>query len=207
MSPVFTKAGFKYLRLAWALLVIAVAAAVAMGLGSQWNLAREKRLDLDTRRQLAEARAKVAAARRESDDLRASAQVFEDLTRRGMMRDERRLEFLERIDRLKAKYNLAALEYEILPQRPLALAGNRTFAAVDVLGSRITLKMRALHEGELIGFIDELSRPEYGFHFVENCTMRRPANAGDPRTSKGGAEAECTLEWVSLKDKRGARAS
>lgn len=207
MSAVLSKAGFRSLRLAWLTLVVALAVALALGFGSLWNVEREKRDEANTRRLLAEARAKVDLAKRESEDLRASAQIFEDLTRRGMMQEERRLEFLERVDQLKAEYRLTGLEYEILPQRPLPLAGNRAFNAVEVLASPMTIKVQALHEGELIGFIDALSRPDRGFHFVESCTMRRPASSGDPLRAQGGIQAECALEWISLKDKRGKRAS
>jgi hypothetical protein len=207
MSAVFSKPGFRSLRVAWVTLVLALAVALALGLGSLWNLEREKRDGANSQRLLAEVRAKVALAKRESDDLRASARIFEDLTRRGMMQEERRLEFLERIDQLKGEYRLSALDYEILPQRPLPLTGNRAFTAVEVLGSRMTMKMRALHEGELIGFIDALSRPDRGFHFVENCTLRRPTISADPLRAEGGVEAECTLESISLKDKRVQRAS
>jgi hypothetical protein len=207
VSTVLSKAGFRSLRLAWLTLVVALAVALALGFGSLWNVEREKRADANSQRLLAEARAKVGVAKRESEDLRASARIFEDLTRRGMMQEERRLEFLERLDQLKAEYRLTGLEYEILPQRPLPLAGNRAFNAVEVLASRMTMKVRALHEGELIGFIDALSRPDRGFHFVESCAMRRPTAAADPLRGEGGIQAECTLEWISLKDKRGKRAS
>jgi hypothetical protein len=77
------------------------------------------------------------------------------------------------------------------------------FASVDVLASRVKLKARALHEGDLIGFVDGLARTAQGFYPVDRCLVRRmeaPAETLQPRV-----EAECTLEWITLKEKRAGR--
>jgi len=85
---------------------------------------------------------------------------------------------------------------------PLQFAGGRYFASIDVLASRVKLRARALHEGDLLGFIDDLTRTPQGFYPVDKCIIRRveaPADTIQPRV-----EAECTLEWITLREKRGA---
>ena len=64
------------------------------------------------------------------------------------------------------------------------------------------LRARALHEGDLLAFIDDLTQTPQGFYPVDKCIIRRveaPADTIQPRV-----EAECTLEWVTLREKRGA---
>lgn len=206
MSAAFSSEGFRSLRLSWALLAVAIAAGAAIAWGSYTFLQNEKRDDIASQRALGEARAKLEVARREREDLRNSSAVFSDLVSRGMLKEESRLDLIERLDRLKTRHRLLELEYEILPQRPLALAGGRVYNAVDVLGSRVRIKARGLHEGDVLAFLDDLVKPQRGFNPANRCTLARLPGS-DTDTLAPRIEADCTLEWISLKDKRGARAS
>lgn len=205
MNFAFSKDGFKRLRFAWLILVVAIVAAVASAWGSHLYLEKEKRDGLQSKRQLAEAQARVDTAKRERDDLKASAELFQDLVRRGILHEETRLDFFERLERLRARHRIQGMEFEVAAQRPLPLPGGRVFSAVDVLGSRMKIKVLALHEGDALDFLEDLAKPAKGFNPVASCALRKiestVAETG-PRI-----EAECALEWISLKDKRGARAN
>jgi hypothetical protein len=206
MNIVFSKEGAKWLRWAWVTLALAVLTAAGLAYGSFWYVQQGGKDDVVAKRQLKEAQARLEIARRESNDLRASADVFRDLVNRGILRDENRLELVERLDTLKARHHLLALDYEIAPQRPLPLAGGRSFNAVDVLGSRVKVTLKSLHEGDALAFLDDLANPAKGFNPVSRCHIQRSAvTAVDSVTPR--IEAQCTLEWISLKDKRGGRAS
>ena len=84
--------------------------------------------------------------------------------------------------------------------RPLPLAGGRVFSSIDVLASRVKLKARALHEGDLLGFIAELSDSRQGFYPVDQCDLKRIE--GPVLDVRAHVEADCTLEWITLKDTR-----
>jgi hypothetical protein len=206
MNVVFSKEGSRSLRVAWAILGLAILAAAGLAWGSHWYLQKEKRDGLVTKRELVEAQSRVDAARREHDDLKDSASTFQDLVKRGILRDESRLDLIERLERLKVRYGLFGLDYDIAAQRALPLPGGRVFNAVDVLGTRVKVRALALHEGDALAFFEDLARPSDGFNPLSRCGLRRI------ETDTGGAvsariEAECTLEWISLKDKRGNRAN
>jgi hypothetical protein len=201
MSQVFTRAGLRILRVPIAVLVISVAAGAAIVVASRWYAEVEKRESADSGRRLQEARTRLEASRRERDNLVQSAEVFRTLVDRGLLQGERRLELVELVNVLRARHQLAALDYDIAPQRTLQLAGGRSFASVDVLASRVKLRARALHEGDLLGFIEDLQQTPQGFYPVDRCTIRRieaPADSIQPRI-----ESECTLEWITLREKRG----
>ncbi len=204
MNVVFSKEGLKRLRFSWLILGVAIVAAVASVWGSHLYLWKEKRDGLSSKRQLAEALARVEAAKRERDDLKSSAEIFQDLVKRGILGEESRLDFVERLERLKERHRLLGLEFEIAPQRPLPLAGGRVFSAVDVLSSRVKVKVQALHEGDALSFLEDLAKPSKGFNPASRCTLRK-LDAG--ATVAARIEAECILEWISLKDKRGNRGS
>jgi len=206
MNVIFSREVLKRLRFSWLILGVSIVAAVASAWGSHLFLEKEKRDGLSFKRQLAEAQARVEAAKRERDDLKASAEIFQDLVKRGILGEESRLDFVERLERLKERHRLLGLEFEIAPQRPLPLAGGRMFNAVDVLGSRVKVKVQALHEGDALAFLEDLAKPSKGFNPANRCTLRK-LEAGASSVAMARIEAECVLEWISLKDKRGNRAS
>jgi len=200
VSAVFSRGGLLALRGPIAILVLAIAAGGAVIGAAHWFAAKEKRESADSGRRLQEARSRVEGARRERDNLMQSAEVFRTLMDRGLLQGERRLDLVELVNSLRARHQLAALDYDIAPQRSLQLAGGRGFGSIDVLASRVKLRARALHEGDVLGFIDDLTTTPQGFYPVDRCTMRRieaPADTIQPRV-----EGECTLEWITLKEKR-----
>jgi hypothetical protein len=201
MSPVFTGEGWKVLRASWLLLGAALVAGAAIVYGSHWYGVKEKRDSLAGARRLQEARVRVENARRERDNLNESADVFRTLVERGLLEREHRLDLVEKVNALRTRHQLFTLDYEIAPQRPLPLPGGRVYPSVDVLASRVTLKARALHEGDVLGFIDDLARSRQGFYPVDKCTLRRIE--GPPAALAPHVEAECTLEWITLRDKAG----
>jgi hypothetical protein len=203
MKHIFSREGIRALRGAFALLVVALLAAVAFVLGSQFYYEKEKRDAANSGRRLQEARSKLESARRERDNLAESAEVFRTLVERGLLQSERRLDLVDLVNGLRARHQLLGLDYEIAPQRPLTLSGGRVFTSVDVLASRVKLRARALHEGDIISFIEGLTRTPYGFYPVDRCSMRRVE--APPEAIQPHVEADCTLEWITLREKRGSR--
>jgi hypothetical protein len=206
VSVVFSPAGWRTLGASWAVLGAALATAVAMGLGSHWYLQREQRESSNYEHRVQEARSRLDSARRERDSLRESNEVFHTLVDRGLLQNERRLDLVELMAQLRARSQLFGLDYEIAPQRTLALGGNRVFPSVDVLASRVKIRLRALHEGDVLDFMAGLTASRQGFYPVDRCTLRR-LEVADPEALQPRVEAECMLEWITLRDKAGGRAS
>ena len=206
MSTVFSPGGWRTLGAWWA--ALAASAVVGAGLiaGSHWYLEREKRESANYEKRVREARSRLDTARRERDSMQQSADVFRTLVDHGMLQAERRLDLVELVNGLRGRYHLFGLDYEIAPQRTLALGGQRVFPTVDVLASRVKLRLRALHEGDVLGFVNDLTASREGFYPVDRCTLRR-IEVLDPEALQPRVEAECTLEWITLRDKAGNRAS
>ena len=200
MSQIWTPEGRRALRGAWVLLAVSIAAGAAIVAGSHLYLEKEKRDNADVGKRLQEARSRLDAARRERDSLAESSDVFRTLVERGLLQSERRLDLVELVNQLRARYQLFALDYEISPQRTLTLAGGLAFPSVDVLASRVKLRVRALHEGDVLGFVKALSQTPQGFYPVDRCSMRRVEGSAEPLSAH--VEADCQLEWITLREKR-----
>ena len=203
MSIVFSREGWKSLGSSWLLLAGAVVAGSAIVYGSYWYGVKEKRDSGSGQRMLQEAHARLANARRERDNLNESADVFRTLVDRGLLQREQRLDLVELLNALRARHQLYSLDYEISPQRVLPLSGGRVFSSIEVQASRVSLRTRALHEGDLLGFISDLARSRQGFYPIDHCTMRR--TEGREQGLAAHVQAECTLEWITLKDKHANR--
>lgn len=186
------------------MLFLAIAAAIGLALGGKWYLENERRERLSSAQRLEQARSRLETARRERENLRESADIFRTLVDRGLLQGERRLDMVELVNGLRARYQLFNLDYEISPQRALPLAGGRAFPAVDVLSSRVKLRMRALHEGDVLGFVEALAASRQGFFPLDRCMMRR-VEAPSPDALQPRVEAECAFEWITLKEKNASR--
>jgi hypothetical protein len=212
MSVILSKDGFKALRFAGAVAIAAVGVAIFLIGGSYWYWQAETRNDVLSARSIQEARQRVERTRQERDDLRDSAQNYQTLTARGVFVAEQRLELIETINALKDRHQMVDIQYEVQPQRPLRMSSGTAFPAVEVLGSRIKLKLNTLHDGDLVAFLDEFPRLNRGLFPMDRCMIKR-ANEESRAASDAPAArevpaagsrlvAECTLEWITLRDKR-----
>lgn len=197
MKQVYSEEGRRRLASAWIVLAASIATSAALIVGTNAYLEKEERHAADGNRRLQEARARVENRRRDRASVEESAALFSTLLARGLMQPERRLDLVERMNGLRTQHRLSSVEYEIAPQRPLPLSGNRPFSAVDIVASRVTVKARGLHEGDVLDFIDALSESAQGFHPVDRCHFKRIDGAPlQPRI-----EADCALEWITLRER------
>jgi hypothetical protein len=201
MNAIGPKTALQFLR--WPLLSLALGTAIAALLvtGSHYHLNQQRKDDLASRNALREAEQRLSNANRETEDLRASAEAFEQIVAQGAFQPENRLEWIEAARQLKSRYGADTLAFDLAAQRNVALPGGRTYPSIDILGSRSSFKAQFLHEGDMLGFLDDLAKTGNGFHPLEHCLLRvlddTPGNPLAPHV-----EASCRIDWITLKDKK-----
>jgi hypothetical protein len=224
---VMTKEGFGALKFSYLVLAAGVGVAAFLVAGSYFFWQAEKANNVTSQRRLSDALSRLANAKQQRDDLRDSVDTYNALTGRGVFIAEKRLDLLDAMDALRVRHRITSLEYQVGAQRQLKLAGGTSITAVEALGSRIQLKATALHDGDMLAFLDEFSRMQRGLFPIERCAIARntktgvsipvtptpkPASrspdrgdnepSGPPPTLTPAIEAECALEWITLVDKR-----
>ncbi|MBL8521165.1 MAG: hypothetical protein JNK75_10880 [Betaproteobacteria bacterium] len=230
MTDLRESASFRARRFAGIIALVALLVAGAIGGGSWWLWEREKKLAALSKRDFSNAAARLETIKRERDDLLGSEDTYRMLVARGVFAPEQRLDLIESLKELRARYRLQALEYEVAPQRALRFATGVSYGAADIRASRLTLKVRAASDADLIGFLDEFPRIRRGFFPLDQCAFKRenlragataapgnppPAGAAPapapgsrqpvPAEADGGAiEAECSGEWITLVEKNPA---
>ena len=121
--------------------------------------------------------------------------MFMALRERGFFGEERRLDWMEYIQRIRENRKLLPIAYEISAQQVFQVAPEVPIGDLELRGSKMTFQMALLHEGDLLNFLDDLKRK--GFYTVQECKVKRVdgmlENAQSPRLT-----AECTLYWLTL---------
>lgn len=196
---IFSREGFKALRAVAVLAVASVGVAAFLIAGSYFYRQAELKSDKQSKSVLQDLRARLDNLRREREDLRNSADVYKTLAARGVFMPEQRLDLVEAFAALKNRHKLVSLEYEVSPQRALRMASGISFPGVEVMGSRVKFKLSALHDGDVVAFLDEFPRMQRGFFPLDRCTIKR---AVEGAAVAAALEAECYLDWVTLVDKR-----
>ena len=184
-------------RLQWALLFLAICLLVAGGavwfaltLQKQTAQAHTAAMAADK-----EIDSKISRARSEEQELRDKITHFQTLKNRGLIGAEQRLDWVEILGRIKTARRISVLDYEFAPQRPVdasILPGGAAAGGFAIMASQMRLRMRLLHEGDLLNVLDDLRATAPALIQVRECKIDHSADAQ--------LNAECTLEWITFKE-------
>lgn len=146
-----------------------------------------------------ETRARLARVHEDEQEIRGKISRYQAILAQGRTQQERRLDWVETMRRIKESRRLIDLEYEIAPQRPLD-EKNLTAGGYDFLVSPMKLNLSLLHENDLLNFIADLSAQVQALLSVRQCSIQRIP----PDTTKRNPptlHASCELEWITLREK------
>jgi hypothetical protein len=196
-------------RLQWAiafLIIMSLAGGGAVWTTEQMKKSSNKAL-LDATAARKDIQVKLARARDEQQELTEKMNRFQALKSRGYIGQERRLDWIDAIARIKAARRIFKLEYEFTPQRQVdasILPGGAAAGGFEIRSSQMRLHIQLLHEGELLAFLSdlttELRNSVEAVVLVRSCAIDRLTPGSTDRGSKAQLKAECTLEWVTLKE-------
>lgn len=192
-------------HLQWAIAFLAIMSLI--GGGALWSL---RQMEANSEKAYGEAiaarndiRARLARARDEQAELREKIGRFEAIMARGLVGPERRLDWVEAIARVKAARSMGKLDYDFSPQRPAdaaMLPEGAMAGGFEVMASQMRLRTELLHEGELLAFLADIRNSVNALVQVRSCTMERISAADQSRSGTAQIKADCTLEWITLRE-------
>lgn len=192
-------------RLQWAIAFLVLMGAV--GGGSVWTALQLQKSSDKALKEATAARAdiqtKLARARDEQAELRDKIDRYKALQERGYIGPEQRLDWIEAIARIKVARRIFSLDYEFTPQRPVEsaiLPGGPTAGGLQFMSSQMRLQAQLLHEAELISLIEDIRNAVRALIQIRSCTMQRIPSSATERSNSAQIKAECTLEWITLKE-------
>ncbi len=183
------------IMLALALILGAVLIYVSDGVLTQ---AQQSKIIAD--REWSEALRKLERTKNEQEDLQGYYHQYQNLVEQNVIGQERRLDWIETIEKIRNQLNIFSVKYKLEPQETLNLENNSTSNSFDLHRSNMTLDFSLLHEGQLLNFFDALSEEAKGMYLLENCTLTRNDLVRQLRFVPN-LQAECTLGWITLNEK------
>lgn len=191
--------------LRWPLLSLGAALIIALAVSmTAWHFMQKTRIEtnqveLESLRIQEESR-RLAA---EESEMHDKITTYQAIAARGVIGQERRLDWVELVRSVQRDRQLLDLEYEIQPQTPLPNAnagGGYTF-----MNSVMRVQIPLLHEEDLLRFIGDLQYQAAAFVRLRSCRItRNSGNSTQPESPlPAQLQAECLLDWITLKSQAG----
>ncbi|MEI7614032.1 MAG: hypothetical protein WCK63_14115 [Betaproteobacteria bacterium] len=143
---------------------------------------------------------KLKRVRTEENEIRDKSAVFSMLQMRGFIGDEQRLEWIELLKDIRDKRRLIDLEYDVAPQRPL---DPTPVSAYSFFVSSMKIQLKLLHEEDLTRLLDDLRLQARALVQVRYCNVSRLPRGTPEPGSPALLQAECQIEWITLRDATG----
>ncbi len=183
-----------------AVVLVAIGVAVVTASKQYLDKARvEHKMALSERQAVQD---KLSRATEEEREIREKLADYRRLLARGVIGDERRLEWVETIGQIKNEHKLFEIKYQIEPQRPLELPGIRPSSEVEFRVSALRVEMQLLHEGDLLVFLDGLRQNLKAHVLVRSCSVQRLVRSSQDRGLSPRLRADCVIDLVTIRDKR-----
>ena len=179
--------------------VLLLAAGVALLWTSRHSLAQQHRrlaaAQVD-RRHVAERLLRIAHEERE---VRDHVELYQRLKDLRILGEERRLDWIEALTRIRAEHGLLDLRYQVERQKVLkTLPGNP--AGLDLRASSMTVELALLHEGDLVRFLADLRASGSAYYSVRQCTITRTAPAPSTGSIAPRLRGVCQIDLITLSE-------
>lgn len=179
-------------------LFMLLAGLAAAWVSHHWYL-DERRIAAAAEQQRKEIQTRLARAREEEAELKIKIGRFNDLSARGLIGEERRLDWIEQLARIRSERRLYDIQYELAPQSVLdAAAAPGSSGGYDFVTSSMHLAMPLLHEEDLLHLLDDLGNSVSAYVRPRRCTLERIRQRSAELPASAQLRAECTLDWITI---------
>ena len=131
-------------------------------------------------------------AQRDEPAMRRALERFITFQKEGLIGEERRLDWGERVNRIKVSRKIPVADFELSPQRIIG----QPFPDLALRASRMTLRARLAHEGDLLRLLADLDTPGSALVLPRRCTLER--ESGPVSENPTAISSSCELDWVTL---------
>ena len=144
---------------------------------------------------------KLERTKNEQEDLQGYYHQYQSLVEQNIIGEEKRLDWIESIEKIRNRLNIFSVKYKLDPQETLDMVGTDLPGnSFDLRRSNMTLGFSLLHEGQLLDFIEALSKEAKGMYLLDSCVLTRNDLIRKLKFTPN-LEAECTLGWITLNEK------
>lgn len=189
----------KRLRLPIAGCLALILAGAAAYFAARGYLQEARKLGAAASAQRTEVQAKLASATEEEREIKASLQQYQALAARGIVGEEKRLDWVDTVTAIKNERRLFDIGYSIEPQQELDYPGFGPGSSVKFMVSRAKMTMKLLHEEDLLNFIDDLARRGKSYLSVRSCDVQRESRGSDATALAPRLQADCEFDLITIR--------
>ena len=147
-----------------------------------------------------QARERLSKIAEEEREVKANIEVYRQLRDLGILGDEKRLEWVDAMARIRASRELLDLRYSVERQRlSHSVAGKP--ANVDFYASTMKVDLALLHEGDLLGFLADLRASGNAYYSVQKCAITRTGQAAAGANLLPRLRASCAIDLITILDR------
>lgn len=184
--------------LGWALTMLLIGVSVSVYSHHDLRAATQARQAAEQARQQIEQR--LRQVRTEEEEIKSRTQAFLTLQQAGITGEERRLEWTEQLRSLQQELRIPGMSYEFGAQSALDTTDGVAYAW---FASPMQLKLRLLHEEDLLRFLGRLQREARAMIVIRACRLAPGIGTTLPGDAVALLTAECDLQWITLRQTKG----
>lgn len=124
---------------------------------------------------------------------------FVNLYEQGVIGTERRLNWLESLQRVTDSLEIPGLRYEIASQQQSKARWPIDTGRFQLYSSNMKLNLEMLHEADLLRLVERLGQTGAGFFSLTDCSMSRRVTEIHVESLAPNVTANCNLDWYSIK--------
>ncbi|MDD5240476.1 MAG: hypothetical protein PHG47_02010 [Sulfuricella sp.] len=195
------KENLHFMRIALALLGLSILTGVGLFLGSSAFDRHHLERYAQAKQQLDTARQNNLLANAKQEDIDRYLAAYQSLLADKQIGEERRLDWIDALSRIREQRKLFPVEYDIAARRPYTLTDVPSANALKIFASRMSIRLPLLHEGDLFTLLDDLRAQKVGLFVLDQCDIIRSVAAKDsPPQLAQNLTAECALDWLTVEN-------
>ena len=137
----------------------------------------------------------------EEEEARDYVALYERLKELRVHGEERRLEWIEALARIRTARELAELRYQVERQRVLKTLPGKP--SLELRSSTMKVELALLHEGDLLGFLSDLRASGNAYYSLRQCSIARTVDAAPAASAAPRLRAACQIDLITLADAKG----
>ncbi len=124
---------------------------------------------------------------------------YTDYKASGLVGGERRLSWIETLEKANSVLKLPKITYSLSPQQEFDRPGFKVERQVEVKSSPMELRMSILHEEDIFMLFDELSSSISNLFSVDSCSISLQGQVGKSfDTKSANLKSTCVIRWISI---------
>ena len=138
----------------------------------------------------------------EEREVRENIELYRRLKELRIIGEERRLEWLEAMARIRGRRELLDLRYQFERQKLLKSPPGDP-SGVELRSSSMKVELGLLHEGDLLRFLEDLRASGNAYYSVRRCTITRIAQTLPTAAIAPRLRGICQIDLITLLEGKG----